>query len=136
MTWGGWAWLPGEGNRPVANGEMGMETWSFEVTEPLMGFLASYKRPWTKEAKRYCGFKGKVRLLATVAGVPDELAQDSRATIDLRVTWKRRARVDTVNVYKALEDSIFLKDRRVLNGSFHAKEHAGEEIAFVTVTIA
>lgn len=101
-----------------------------------MGFLATYKRPWTKEAKRYTGFKGKVRLLATIAGVPDELAQDSRATIDLLVTWKRRARVDTVNVYKAVEDSVFHKDRRVLSGSFNAKEHAGVEAAFVKVTIA
>jgi hypothetical protein len=101
-----------------------------------MGFLATYRRPWTKEAKRYCGFKGKVRLLATVAGIPDDLSRDSRASIDLRVTWKKRARVDTVNVYKAIEDSIFHSDRRVLAGTFNAAEHTGKEAAFVTVHIA
>lgn len=113
---------------------MGTE-WTFTVDEPLMGFLATYKRPWTKEAKRYCGFKGKVRLLATIAGIPDELTQDSRATIELLVTWKRKARVDTVNCYKAIEDSIFHKDRRVLAGAFDAREHTGKESAVVRVTI-
>jgi len=112
-----------------------MGEWTFQVDEPLMGFLATYKRPWTKEAKRYTGFKGKVRLLATVAGIPDELTRDSRATIELLVTWKARARVDTVNVYKAIEDSIFHKDRRVLAGAFDAREHAGKESAVVRVTI-
>jgi hypothetical protein len=109
--------------------------WTFTVDEPLMGFLASYKRPWTKEAKRYCGFKGKVRLLATIAGVPDELSQDQRASITIHVTWKKRARVDTVNVYKALEDSVFHKDRRVLDGAFGAAEHTGKESAVVLVRI-
>lgn len=112
-----------------------MSEWTFTVDEPLVGFLASYKRSWTKEAKRYVGFKGKVRLLATVAGIPDELGQDSRASIVIHVTWKKRAKVDTVNVYKALEDSIFHKDRRVLDGAFGATEHTGKESAVVFVRI-
>lgn len=111
------------------------QAYTFTVDAPLMGFLASYKRPWTAEAKRYTGFKGKVRLLATIAGIPDELTQDSRATIELLVTWKRKPRVDTVNVYKAIEDAIFRKDRRVLAGAFDAKECTGEESAIVRVTI-
>lgn len=112
-----------------------MGEWTFQVDEPLMGFLASYKRPWTKEAKRYSGFKGKVRLLATIAGIPEELSKDSRAFIELFVTWRRRARVDTVNVYKAVEDSIFHRDRRVLSGTFAASEHTGKESASVRVRI-
>jgi hypothetical protein len=114
---------------------MGARHWEFVVDEPLMGFLATHKRSWTPEAKRYVSFKGRVRLLATIAGVPNALARDSRATITLLVMWKKKARVDTVNVYKAIEDGCFQKDRRVLSGVFDANEHTGKESAVVSVTI-
>lgn len=112
-----------------------MKTYSFEIPGPLMGFLATYKAPWTKEAKRYVSFKEKVRLMANCAGVPDELLPTQCAEIQLSVHWIKRARVDSVNVYKAAEDGIFKKDRRVLRGSFVAMENVGEEKAFVVLTI-
>ncbi len=112
-----------------------VKTYSFEVPGPLSGFLATYKAPWTKEAKRYVGFKGKVRLLANCAGIPLELSSDSCADISLSVHWNKRARIDTVNVYKAVEDGIFKKDRRVLRGQFICVENMGEEKAFVLLTI-
>lgn len=112
-----------------------MKTYSFEIPEPLMGFLATYKASWTDQAKRYVAFKNKVRLLANVAGIPDELDSSSTAEISLSIHWKKKARVDSVNVYKAIEDGIFKRDRRVLHGSFRARENLKEEKAFVLLTV-
>lgn len=112
-----------------------MRKFSFEIPGPLKGFLATYKAPWTKEAKSYVSFKEKVRLMANCAGVPDELLPLECAEINLSVHWTKKARIDCVNVYKAAEDGMFKKDRRVLRGSFCAMENTGEEKAFVVLTI-
>lgn len=100
-----------------------------------MGFLATYKAPWTQESKRYVAFKEKVRLLANCAGVPDELKPDQRAEIIVSVHWIKRAKIDCVNVFKSVEDGMFKKDRRVLMGSFMALENTGEEKCFVKVFV-
>lgn len=112
-----------------------MKQFAFEIPGPLKGFLATYKAPWTKEAKAYVVFKEKVRLLANCAGIPNELDSTSCAEINLSIHWAKRPRVDSVNVYKAVEDGIFKKDRRVLIGSFMALENTGEEKAFVVLTV-
>lgn len=112
-----------------------MTEYSFEVPGPLMGFLATYKAPWTKESKRYVSFKEKVRLLANCAGVPDELKPTDVAEIIVSVHWNKKARIDCVNVFKSVEDGMFRKDRRVLVGSFMALENLGEEVCFVRVLI-
>lgn len=109
--------------------------YAFEIQGPLRGFLATYKAPWTKEAKSYVSFKEKVRLMANCAGIPDELLPLQCAEINLSVHWNKKARIDCVNVYKAAEDGLFRKDRRVLKGSFIALENTGEEKAFVRLTI-
>lgn len=100
-----------------------------------MGFLGTYKAPWTDASKRYVAFKEKVRLLANCAGVPDELTPNQRAEIIVSIHWKKRARCDSPNLYKSVEDSIFKKDRRVLMGSFMALENTGEEKCFVKVFV-
>lgn len=107
-------------------------TWTFEVDEPLVGFIV-HARPWSDKAKRYCAFKGKVRLFADVAGVPEEIPPGYRASIDIDVTWRKKARIDLSNLQKSLEDGIFRRDRGI--GEIHAvsRQHVGKEKATVTV---
>ncbi len=108
---------------------------SFLIEGPLSGFLATFRRSWTKEAKHYVAQKTRVRLLANVAGIPDLLMPDETARISLEVFWKKRARIDSVNVYKFVEDGIFHKDRRVLHGEFKAYEFFQTEMAKVKLEI-
>lgn len=107
-------------------------SYTFTVDEPLMGFIA-HAQPWTDKAKRYVGFKGKVRLLATIAGVPDEIPQDHRAVVSIAVAWKKRARIDLSNILKAVEDGLWVRDRGI--GEVHATklQHTGVERVSVTV---
>jgi Holliday junction resolvase RusA-like endonuclease len=109
-----------------------MGTWTFTVDEPLMGFIA-HAKPWTDKAKRYVGFKGKVRLLATIAGVPEEIPAGYRAKLSIAVAWKKKARVDLSNILKAVEDGLWVRDRGI--GEFHATklQHTGMERVSVTV---
>lgn len=109
--------------------------YEFVVEGPLTGFIATYARSWSKLAKRYVEQKRRVRILANVAGIPDVLGHDDNAKISLELFWKKRARVDSVNVYKWLEDSIFSKDRRVLQGQFTAFEFFQTEMAKVRLEI-
>lgn len=110
-----------------------MATYTFTVDEPLMGFIA-HAQPWTDKAKRYVGYKGKVRLLATIAGVPDEIPTGYRATVSLAVAWKKKARIDLSNILKAVEDGLFVRDRGI--GEIHATkiQHTGMERVSVTVS--
>lgn len=111
-----------------------MKTWEFTVQEPLRGFPA-HCPPWSDTAKRYVSFKLKVRLLANVAGVPEEIPPGYRATVSLDVTWKKKARIDLSNLQKSVEDGIFKKDRGI--GEIHAKrqQHTGTEAIKVRVCL-
>lgn len=110
-----------------------MGTWKFEVDEPLVGFCV-HARPWSATAKRYVAWKGKVRLFADVAGVPEEIPAGYRATVSLDVTWAKKARIDTSNILKGIEDGLFRRDRGI--GEIHATRrlHTGREAVVVTVT--
>ncbi len=113
-----------------------MREFNFSVDGPLSGFLATFKRSWTEEAKHYVAQKSRVRLLANLAGIPDALDNDETAQLILTLHWIRRARIDSVNCYKWIEDGIFTKDRRVLHGSFNAVEFSGTERAHVKLIIS
>lgn len=111
-----------------------METYTFTVDEPLVGFVV-HAAPWTDKAKRYCAFKGKVRLFADVAGVPEEIPENHRAVVSIAVAWKKKARIDLSNILKAVEDGLFVRDRGI--GEIHATklQHTGMERVSVTVRI-
>ena len=109
-----------------------MKTWTFDVDEPLIGFVV-HAAPWTQKAKRYCAFKRKVRLFADVAGVPEEIPAGYRATVSLDVAWKKKARIDLSNILKAVEDGLFVRDRGI--GEIHATKHQHQGIERVTITV-
>jgi hypothetical protein len=117
-------------NTPESRGDM--KTWQFTVDEPLVGFCV-HAQPWTEKAKRYVAFKGKVRLFADVAGVPEEIPAGYRAVVSLAVAWKKKARIDLSNILKAVEDGLFVRDRGI--GEIHATklQHTGIERVSVTV---
>lgn len=127
--------LAGVSRRPSEQRETDMVgTWQFEVDGPLKGFIVN-ARPWSMVAKDYCAFKSRVRLLANVAGVPDEIPAGYRAAIHLDVSWKMLAKIDLDNLQKAATDSIFKKDRRV--GEIHAirRLNTGQEKMVITVRL-
>lgn len=121
------------GVRPTARREEGtMKLYTFTVDEPIVGFPV-HAKPWSDIAKRYCAFKGKVRLLANVASVPEEIPKNHRAIISICVAWKKKARIDLSNIQKAVEDGLFLRDRGI--GEIHATriQHTGIERVSITV---
>ena len=111
-----------------------MGTHQFEVDGPLRGFIV-HARPWSKVAKDYCAYKTRVRLLANVAGVPEEIPAGYRASFHVDVTWRLRARLDSSNVLKALEDGVFRRDRGI--GEIHvvSRQYVGKEKAVVTIRL-
>lgn len=108
------------------------QTWTFTVDEPLVGFPV-HAPHWSKTARRYVAFKGKVRLFADVARVPEEIPAGYRAVVSLAVAWKKKARIDLSNIQKAVEDGLFKRDRGI--GEIHATrlQHTGMERVSVTV---
>lgn len=111
-----------------------MKTWTFTVSEPLMGFVV-HARPWSKTGKRYAMFKARVRALANLANVPDEIPEGHYAIVSLAIAWKRKARVDTSNILKSIEDGLWVRDRGI--GEVHAVkwQHTGLERVSITIGI-
>lgn len=109
-----------------------MKTYQFTVDEPLVGFPV-HAAPWSDKAKRYIGFKGKVRLFANLAGIPEEIPKNHRAIVSIAVAWKKKARVDLSNILKAIEDGLWHRDRGI--GEVHATkfQYTGMERVSVTV---
>jgi len=104
--------------------------WKFVVDGPLVGHKCSKSSCFSKP---YRWFKDLVRLEANLVGVPQELDPNGTYTLRTEVFWKQRARTDTVNIQKSVEDGMFAKDRRVLHGGYSATEYAGVERVVVTV---
>ena len=115
-----------------------MEMWTFRIEDqPLQAYVRTTQRQkWVDPRyKRYLGWKGFVRLLATVAGVPDTLPQECRAVVSVGVAWKNRQRLDGDNFCKGILDSLWAQDRRVTALYYTAFENTGIEKASVTVGI-
>jgi hypothetical protein len=108
--------------------------WTFHVEDPLVGFVV-HAAPWTVRAKKYTAFKKRVRLLANLAGIPEEIPAGYRAIISLSVAWKMKPRIDLSNIQKSIEDGLFVRDRGI--GEFHAVSvpHFGMERAVVNVRL-
>ena len=102
--------------------------YAFSIPFKLFGYRASLKRA---HDPAYKAFKLAVRSIANQANVPYDPPEGCK--LHVTIHWAKRARIDAVNVYKALEDSIWTRDRRCLRGEFVAHEHVGREYAVVLV---
>jgi hypothetical protein len=111
-----------------------MKNWTISVTEPLVGFPV-HAAPWTKTAKRYVAFKRRVRLLANLGGLPDEIPKGSAAVVSIAIAWKKKARIDTSNILKAIEDGLFKRDRGIKEVHATRIEQTGIERVSITVQI-
>lgn len=90
-----------------------MKTWTLTIPGPLWGY-----RQGRREAHRpeRVAFKRQVRLLANAVGVPDEAKQSDELFLDVRIHWRRKARIDGPNVMKLVEDALWKQDREVSGG--------------------
>ena len=105
----------------------------FKIEAPLLGYRASVRSAFDP---KYRAYKDRVRLLGTQAGVPMELPpRPGRARVSYVVRWKNVARIDKTNVEKAIEDGLWSKDRRVLEGEYMTFEGCAEESVEVQVEI-
>ncbi len=105
---------------------------AFKIEGPLLGYRASVRRAFDP---KYKAFKRAIRAIANTAGVPDELRSSDHAEVFVKVFWKRKARIDGSNVYKAVEDGLWAQDRGVVAGHFVRFADSGEEYAEVEVTV-
>lgn len=110
-----------------------MGTWRVIIGEPLVGFVV-HAAPWTKMAKVYTAFKERVRLMANLAGVPADIPADTAATLCIAIAWRKRARIDTSNILKAVEDGLFKQDRGVEKIVCDRFEHMGTEEASIIIS--
>ena len=85
--------------------------------------------------RRYAQWKCGVRLRANVAGIPPTLKKSNVAGVGIEASWERVQRIDADNVIKAVLDSLWAQDRRVLDIRYHAVENTGGEEAVVTVMV-
>jgi hypothetical protein len=107
-----------------------MARWEFIVPGPLVGHKCSVRAAHDVAVSSY---RKHVRYLANLAGVPLDLDPDGTYRVTTQVFWKQKARTDTENVHKLTQDSVFKKDRRVLEVAAKAVEHAGKEEVWVLI---
>lgn len=107
-----------------------VSTWSFTVHGPLIGHKCSHVAAVEKSFRSY---KRTVRLLANVAGVPDELDPDGVYRVATTIFFTGRARIDAENVRKSIIDALWDRDRRVLEGSYVTRERSNQEMAVVLI---
>lgn len=87
-------------------------------------------------AARYNAYKRRVRLVANCAGVPGGLPDGYTASVSVYAIWKRKPRIDTDSVFKAVPDALWSQDRRVTEIYAVSKGHCNvEEYAEVVVKI-
>ena len=105
----------------------------FKIDAPILGYRASVRGAFDP---KYRAYKDRVRMVATAAGVPILLPEyPSRARLCYVVRWTGRARIDKTNVEKAVEDALFRRDRRILEGEYMTLEGCAEESIEVSFEI-
>lgn len=110
--------------------------WAFRIPAPLKGWTATNGRQWTKRFRQYAKWREYVRILANQAGVPDTLERQWQVSLHIRIYWRLKARIDTTDVLKGVEDALWKQDRAVTSVFVSRTEHTGEEEwAEVTVGI-
>ncbi len=103
-----------------------MRLFSFRIEGPLRGHVCS-----VASRRSLSRWQTAVRLMANVAGVPDECPDG--AEVRVHTFWTKKARIDCENVGKAVVDSIWAKDRGVGRLVYSKLEHTGGESALVEV---
>ena len=104
---------------------------TFSVPGPLLGYRASVLRAFDP---KYKAFKARVRALATAAGVPLAILSGEAGALRVNIHWRKKARIDGVNVFKAVEDAVWKQDRRVFRFDGNVTENwTGGECCIVHV---
>jgi hypothetical protein len=93
-----------------------MKIWTLTIPGPLWGY-----RQGRREAHRpeRVAFKNRVRLLANLKGIPGRAEEKDNIFLDVRIYWRRKARIDGKNIYSLIEDALWKRTRR---GSRHHGE--------------
>ena len=111
--------------------------WRFTIEGPLKGYRASIKAAFDP---KYRAFKDRVQALALEAGFNAGLFDPQKVEIYLSVWafWMKRPRLDWKNLYGAVEDSVWKRDRWIrpgpLNG-FSTNNGRPSECAEVLVEV-
>ncbi len=109
-----------------------MQKWKFTIPGRLWGYKQGRKEAHRPERVQ---FKENVRLLANVAGVPDVTKPEDEIFLEVYIRWRLKARIDGVNVYKLIEDSLWKQDRGVGGGlwlRYLNQKKAEEAVVIVT----
>jgi len=87
-----------------------MKLWTFVVPGKIWGYRQGRREAFRPDR---VAFKRDVRLGANIAGVPGEAEVGSEMFLDVRIHWKRKARIDGKNVCGLIEDALWTQDRGV-----------------------
>lgn len=95
-----------------------VDVWGFEIPGPLMGYRQATRRSlWTKENRKYGAWKGMVLALAMQEGFrTSDTSRENAYRLHVSVFWKGAPRIDWKNVYGAIEDALWTRDRYVRPG--------------------
>lgn len=107
-----------------------MKFWRFTVPGKLWGYRQGRKEAFRPDR---VAFKDLVRMLATDKGIPCGADKRDNLFLEVRVCWKREARIDGPNVYKLIEDALWRQDRGVAGGLWirHLKQPREEAVVQV-----
>jgi len=108
-----------------------MTPWNFTIPGKLWGYKQGRREAFRSERVE---FKDKVRLLANVAGVPEVAMEGDELFLEVYIRWRLKARIDGVNVYKLIEDSLWRQDRGVAGGRWERRLSQGYESALIIVS--
>jgi Holliday junction resolvase RusA-like endonuclease len=111
--------------------------WNLTIPGPIMGAVRTTQRQkWCDPRyKVYQAYKERIRLMANLEGVPNELNKGAYYRLELQVFWAGAARADLDNVIKGVLDALFKQDRRVLSIKAHANERCGKANERATIDI-
>ena len=104
-----------------------MNRWTFTIDGPLRGYR---KDVAYSHSRGYKTWKAHVRLLANVAGVPDD---PEGLVIRVWLYWAKRTRIDGKNMLGSIEDALWTQDRQLVEGSYRNVWDEGREYAVVVV---
>lgn len=102
--------------------------WVMEVSSPLVGFTkATVGKSWNRARAQYVKWKRRLRGIACEAGIPLTLNAGIHYEVRCAIAWRQKARVDTDDVLKGVNDSLWRKDRAALTVHAEAGEFTGRE---------
>jgi Holliday junction resolvase RusA-like endonuclease len=113
-----------------------MNSWSLLYYGPFMGAVRMTQRSkWTDpRAQQYAACKRALRLAANTVGIPTDLDPKKSYSVDILVTFEKKARYDCDNLAKFVLDALWTQDRRVLSLSIDVEERRKCEFVEVNVS--